>query len=110
MNFRAGSILINLISIISLFAAIALTLASMMIPEWEVAILSQVGQIHYFGLYHTCTYGNRQGPMGQGSWACTLIPYGKQMGQEWMNWHIQQPGLSAASMETNYYVEGGECK
>lgn len=110
MNFRAYRILISLIGIVSLFIAMALTIASVIIPEWEVGILDEVGQIHYFGLFNTCVYGKCQGTMSQASWACTFIPYGNQMNQDWMNWRIQQPINSLNSFETNYYVEGGECK
>jgi len=110
MAIRGCRIAVSLIAVIALFLAIALTISAATIPQWQVAVLDQVSQIRYIGLYQSCTYGSRQGPEGWPQWICVFIPYGQENLQHHYHfgngqWQVME---NYGSNEVDYTARGGE--
>lgn len=103
-KIRIWRIVLGIIAALALFVAVLLTLAAATTPEWQVAELQQVNQIHYIGLYQKCVFALRQGPSSFPQWLCTYMPYE----QNPINYHNNLiPGTS----EVDYNGYGGiECK
>lgn len=113
MGFRGCRIAVSGVAVFLLFVAFALTLAAIFTPQWQVAGLGQVNQLRFLGLYQTCAYGSRQGPMSPPQWICTFIPYGRQnqfMFGPAAGGGLQSPLLTGHGTENDHTAFGGECK
>lgn len=111
MGFRGCRIAVGGVGVFILFVAFSLTLAAIFTPQWQVAGLEQVNQVRFIGLYQTCAYGSRQGPMSPPQWICTFIPYGHRnqfmFGSAAVS-GFHGPVVTGQGSENDHTANGGE--
>lgn len=118
MGTRGCRIAINGLTAFVQLIAIILTIVAITSPQWQIAVLDQVNQLRFIGLYQTCAFGSRQGPASLGQWVCTFIPYGYEpyfhQRQAYMRNELiaNDAGLLGFPKlnEIEYNAYGGECK